>query len=253
MKTYLVGGAVRDRLLGFDVRERDWVVVGGHRRTTPQAGLQGGRAIVSRVPASRYAGGICPGAARNQDRPGLPGFRSRFRPRGHAGARPDAARSDHQRDGRGRRRAPCRPLRRRARPRGESAAARIARISRRPGADPARRPIRGPLRWPGFRDRTADDGADARNGGRGRSRSAGARAGLAGDGAGIGRGRAAAVLRGVARMRRPEGGLPRDRPPLGRAATETLAPGDRYRRARDDGAGTGGPFLAQASKCGLRR
>ena len=28
MNTYLVGGAVRDRLLGLDVRERDWVVVG---------------------------------------------------------------------------------------------------------------------------------------------------------------------------------------------------------------------------------
>ncbi|MDX1335863.1 MAG: multifunctional CCA tRNA nucleotidyl transferase/2'3'-cyclic phosphodiesterase/2'nucleotidase/phosphatase, partial [Gammaproteobacteria bacterium] len=28
MKTYLVGGAVRDRLLGLPVRERDWVVVG---------------------------------------------------------------------------------------------------------------------------------------------------------------------------------------------------------------------------------
>lgn len=28
MKTYLVGGAVRDRLLGLEVRERDWVVVG---------------------------------------------------------------------------------------------------------------------------------------------------------------------------------------------------------------------------------
>ncbi|MBP8926927.1 MAG: multifunctional CCA addition/repair protein, partial [Pseudomonadales bacterium] len=28
MKTYLVGGAVRDRLLGIDVIERDWVVVG---------------------------------------------------------------------------------------------------------------------------------------------------------------------------------------------------------------------------------
>ena len=27
-KSYLVGGAVRDRLLGLDVRERDWVVVG---------------------------------------------------------------------------------------------------------------------------------------------------------------------------------------------------------------------------------
>ena len=28
MKTYLVGGAVRDRLLGLPVNERDWVVVG---------------------------------------------------------------------------------------------------------------------------------------------------------------------------------------------------------------------------------
>ena len=28
MKTYLVGGAVRDKLLGLPVKERDWVVVG---------------------------------------------------------------------------------------------------------------------------------------------------------------------------------------------------------------------------------
>src|ERR1700733_2240451 len=28
MEVYLVGGAVRDRLLGLPVRERDWVVVG---------------------------------------------------------------------------------------------------------------------------------------------------------------------------------------------------------------------------------
>src|SRR5438874_546311 len=28
MRVYLVGGAVRDRLLGVPVRERDWVVVG---------------------------------------------------------------------------------------------------------------------------------------------------------------------------------------------------------------------------------
>ena len=33
MKTYLVGGAVRDRLLGLPVQERDWVVVGA----TPQS------------------------------------------------------------------------------------------------------------------------------------------------------------------------------------------------------------------------
>lgn len=31
MKTYLVGGAVRDGFLGLPVRERDWVVVGGTR------------------------------------------------------------------------------------------------------------------------------------------------------------------------------------------------------------------------------
>ena len=28
MRIYLVGGAVRDELLGLPVRERDWVVVG---------------------------------------------------------------------------------------------------------------------------------------------------------------------------------------------------------------------------------
>ncbi len=38
MKTYLVGGAVRDRLLGFPVTEQDWVVVGA----TEQAMLERG-------------------------------------------------------------------------------------------------------------------------------------------------------------------------------------------------------------------
>jgi len=38
MKTYLVGGAVRDRLLGRPVGDRDWVVVGA----TPQAMLDAG-------------------------------------------------------------------------------------------------------------------------------------------------------------------------------------------------------------------
>src|ERR1700730_15693952 len=31
MEVYLVGGAVRDRLLGLPVHERDWVVVGARR------------------------------------------------------------------------------------------------------------------------------------------------------------------------------------------------------------------------------
>jgi len=38
MKTYLVGGAVRDRLLGFPVTERDWLVVG----VTPESMLAQG-------------------------------------------------------------------------------------------------------------------------------------------------------------------------------------------------------------------
>ena len=29
MQTYLVGGAVRDKLLGRPVKDQDWVVVGG--------------------------------------------------------------------------------------------------------------------------------------------------------------------------------------------------------------------------------
>ncbi|MDI9332830.1 MAG: multifunctional CCA addition/repair protein [Cytophagales bacterium] len=44
MKTYLVGGAVRDALLGLPVKDRDWVVVGG----TPQAMLDKGFQPVGR-------------------------------------------------------------------------------------------------------------------------------------------------------------------------------------------------------------
>ncbi|WP_310384885.1 multifunctional CCA addition/repair protein [Roseateles sp.] len=44
MKQYLVGGAVRDRLLGLAVKDRDWVVVGAD----PQAMLQAGYTPVGR-------------------------------------------------------------------------------------------------------------------------------------------------------------------------------------------------------------
>ncbi|MEO8123255.1 MAG: multifunctional CCA addition/repair protein [Burkholderiales bacterium] len=44
MQTYLVGGAVRDRLLGLPVTDRDWVVVGA----TPQALLDAGYLPVGR-------------------------------------------------------------------------------------------------------------------------------------------------------------------------------------------------------------
>ena len=44
MEVYLVGGAVRDRLLGLPVRERDWVVVG----TTPEEMIERGYRQVGR-------------------------------------------------------------------------------------------------------------------------------------------------------------------------------------------------------------
>ena len=44
MKVYLVGGAVRDKLLGLPIKERDWVVVG----TAPQEMLQKGFKKVGR-------------------------------------------------------------------------------------------------------------------------------------------------------------------------------------------------------------
>jgi tRNA nucleotidyltransferase (CCA-adding enzyme) len=40
MKTYLVGGAVRDALLGLPVRERDWVVVGAEPEELAAAGYR---------------------------------------------------------------------------------------------------------------------------------------------------------------------------------------------------------------------
>lgn len=40
MQTYLVGGAVRDELLGLDVHERDWVVVGSSPQAMRDAGFQ---------------------------------------------------------------------------------------------------------------------------------------------------------------------------------------------------------------------
>lgn len=40
METYLVGGAVRDRLLGLPVRDRDWVVVGSNADAMKQLGYQ---------------------------------------------------------------------------------------------------------------------------------------------------------------------------------------------------------------------
>ena len=81
MKIYLVGGAVRDELLGLPVRERDWVVVGAR----PEELLaQGFKPVGKDFPVFLHPQterGIRARAHRAQDRPGL----SRLR---HACSRP---------------------------------------------------------------------------------------------------------------------------------------------------------------------
>ncbi|CAG0940852.1 Multifunctional CCA protein [Gammaproteobacteria bacterium] len=52
MQTYLVGGAVRDRLLGLPVRERDWVVVGA---TPAELEAQGYRRVGASFPVFLHA------------------------------------------------------------------------------------------------------------------------------------------------------------------------------------------------------
>lgn len=80
MKTYLVGGAVRDELLGLQVRERDWVVVGA----TPEEMIaQGYKPVGKDFPVflhpqtkEEYA------LARTERKtgPGYRGFETRFSP-----------------------------------------------------------------------------------------------------------------------------------------------------------------------------
>jgi tRNA nucleotidyltransferase (CCA-adding enzyme) len=80
MRIYLVGGAVRDELLGLPVRERDWVVVGA---TPEQMTAQGYRPVGKDFPvflhphtAEEYA------LARTERKtgPGYHGFSTRFSP-----------------------------------------------------------------------------------------------------------------------------------------------------------------------------
>ena len=40
MEVYLVGGAVRDELLGLPVKERDWVVVGATKEDLARLGFR---------------------------------------------------------------------------------------------------------------------------------------------------------------------------------------------------------------------
>ena len=101
MQVYLVGGAVRDRLLGLPVRERDWVVVGA----TPEQLVEAGYVPVGReFPVFLHPVTHEEHALARLERkvgPGYRGFTTQFSPERDARGGSPAPRPHHQRDGRG--------------------------------------------------------------------------------------------------------------------------------------------------------
>jgi tRNA nucleotidyltransferase (CCA-adding enzyme) len=72
MRVYLVGGAVRDRLLGLPVRERDWVVVGASAQQLEQ---QGYLAVGREFPVFLHPGTREEYALARRERKVAPGYR----------------------------------------------------------------------------------------------------------------------------------------------------------------------------------
>ena len=163
LQCYVVGGAVRDRLLGRPVNDRDWVVVGA----TPQQMLDAGFRQVGRdFPVFLHPHTHEEYALARTERKSAPGYHGFVV---HADPsvtlEQDLARRDLTINAmaQGERRRADRPLRRPARPAGPGAAPRVAGLRRRPGAHPARGALRGALcrlqRGAGNAGADAPDGA----------------------------------------------------------------------------------------------
>ena len=80
METFLVGGAVRDELLGLPVRERDWVVVGATPAQMEQLGYRqvGKDFPVFLHPETRDEHALA--RTERKTAPGYHGFETRFSP-----------------------------------------------------------------------------------------------------------------------------------------------------------------------------
>ena len=237
MQVYLVGGAVRDRLLGLPVGERDWVVVGATPEELERQGYQSRRPRIPGVPASADARGVRARAPRAQGRARLPRLH-------HA----VLARRSPSRRISGGATSPSTPWPR-ARPAKSSIPTAARRTWRRACLrhvseafveDPVRilRVARFAARFAalGFTRGGRDPAADAAHDRGRRGERTGARARVAGNRAGARRGAPRGVLRDAARLRRAGGDLPRARCAVRRAAAAALAPGSRHRRARHAGA-----------------
>ncbi len=181
--------------------------------------------------------------------PGYHGFVFHTDARRHAGRGPGAARPDHQRHRAGRGRHPGRSVRRPARPAGPAVPPRVAGVRRRPGAHPARGPLRRALSR--LHGGAGDQRADAADGRRRRGRRAGAGARLAGTGARPDGSQAVAHVRGAARLRRAGAHPARAGRAVGRAAAAAAPSGNRHRRARDAGDRRTPPAAAMRCRCAL--
>ncbi len=179
MQVYLVGGAVRDELLGRTVKERDWVVVGA---TPAELEHLGYRAVGRDFPVFLHPETQEEYALARLERklaPGYRGFTTDFSPA--VTLEQDLQRRDltinaMARDGAGR---IIDPYGGQADLKAASAQARLAGLRRRPGANPARGALRRALRRYWLHDRARDHEADAQHGRSGRSRRIGQRARLA--------------------------------------------------------------------------
>ena len=248
MKRYLVGGAVRDALLGLPVVDRDWVVVGADVDALRRGRLSCRWARTSRSSSIRETHEEH--ALARTERKTAPGYRGfAF----HAGPdvtlEEDLLRRDltinamaQDEDGalidpfggksdlENARLPPC-----------------LAGLRRRPGAHPAAGPLR---RAPsGLPRRPRDRGPDAADGRGRRSRCPGAGARLARALARPDGNEALADVRGAARLRRARAGAARGGAPVRRAAARRLPPRGRHRRAPDDGARHGGAARDARWRC----
>ncbi len=236
MKIYLVGGAVRDQLLGRPHVERDFVVVGA----TPDDLLAlGYRPVGKDFPVFLHpATGEQYALARTERKtgPGYYGFATRFAPGRHARGGPRPARPDDQCDGaggRGRARRPYGGQR--------DLEARVLRhVSPAFVEDPLRvlRVARFAARFAPLGFTVAPETLDLMRGIVTRGEMAALvpeRVWVETERA-LGEDRPTVYFEVLRELRRARGGVPGDRRARRRAAAGKVASGDRHRRAHDAGA-----------------
>ena len=123
VKIYLVGGAVRDELLGLPVKERDYVVVGATPEEMVRLGFKPvGKDFPVFLHPKTHEEYALARTERKSGR-GYKGFTVYASPGGHARRRPQAPRPHDQRHGEGRGRHADRSLWRQEGPRGEACCA----------------------------------------------------------------------------------------------------------------------------------